>query len=295
MLNNLFSKGLTLRIGHQDIHFSSPEEFEFSLSGRTDVPSSKMADLARLSPRELKQEARNIKSVEKRFVKLLSRSIEQPGSITEALQHLDPHVFSQDHAWRDIMAALNEKDEEYDELKKLALVKYMQYLSSRQDLIKYTYSMLRQHGKESPADSESDANPAPQSGNAGFRETVILDSKILQANACQTEMFQRMPKGEAVELTLPAGHRFPLRLSKHENRIRHNGDFEFIDDQDQRHPLRQGKNIIGRDRVCNIIMPSAYRDISRMHLIVEVLQGDQLRLTDLSSHGTFLPTQLLPQ
>ena len=292
MLNILFSKGLTLRIGHQDIHFSSPEEFEFSLSGRTDVPSSKMADLSRLSPGELKQEARNIKSVEKRFVKLLSRSIEQPGSITEALQHLDPHVFSQDHGWRDIMAALNERDEEYDELKKLALVKYMQYLSSRQDLIKCTYSLLRQRAQEAPA--EPDSNPAPQPGQADFRETVILDSKILQASTCQTEMFHRMPKGEAVELALSSGHRLPVRLSKHEVHIRHNGQFEFIDDQGQHHPLQQGKNIIGRDRVCNIIMPNAYRDISRMHLIVELIQGDQLHMTDLSSHGTFLPSQFLP-
>ncbi len=292
MLNNLFSKGLNLRIGHQDIHFSSPEEFEFSLSGRTDVPSSKMVELARLTPSELKQEARNIKSVEKRFVKLLSKAIEQPGSITEALQHLDPHVFSQDHSWRDIMTALNEKDEDYDDLKKLALVKYMQYLSSRQDLIKYTYSMLRQRSQESAP--EPDSNPVDQPGSADFRETVILDSKILQANACQADLFHRMPKGEVVDLKLPSGHRFPLRLSKHENHLCHNGRFEFIDDQGQHYPLQDGKNIIGRDQVCNIILPSAYRDISRMHLIIEVGQGDQLRLTDLSSHGTFLPGQFLP-
>jgi len=292
MLNNLFSKGLSLRIGHQDIRFSSSEEFEFSLSGRTDVPSAKMAELARLTPQELKQEARNIKSVEKRFVKLLSRSIEQPGSITEALQHLDPHVFSQDHAWRDIMAALNEKDEEYDDLKKLALVKYLQYLSSRQDLIKYTYSMLRQHSND--AAPEPDSNPAESPGHADFRETVILDSKILQASNCQPDLFTRMPKGETVSLTLPSGHQVPIRLSKHENHLRHNGQFEFIDDQGQHHPLLDGKNIVGRDQVCNIILPSAYRDISRMHLIIEQLQDDQLRLTDLSSHGTFLPGKFLP-
>ena len=56
----------------------------------------------------------------------------------------------------------------------------------------------------------------------------------------------------------------------------------------------QGKNIIGRDAVCNVVVGRALRDVSRMHLIIEPQDDGSIRFTDLSSHGTFLPTVLVP-
>ena len=72
MLEKLFSKALTLTIGGEDISFNSLTEFEFALGGRTNVPATKLADLIMLTPDELKREAKSIKSVEKRFVDILS-------------------------------------------------------------------------------------------------------------------------------------------------------------------------------------------------------------------------------
>ncbi|MFT4564918.1 MAG: pSer/pThr/pTyr-binding forkhead associated (FHA) protein, partial [Gammaproteobacteria bacterium] len=63
----------------------------------------------------------------------------------------------------------------------------------------------------------------------------------------------------------------------------------IIDDQNREYPLQEGKNIIGRDSVCNVVIDNIYRDVSRIHLIIEQVDDGRIRFTDLSSHGTFVP------
>ena len=135
MLNKFFSKPIELTIGEQDLKFNSLADFEFSLAGRTSVPSKKITGMVKFSLDELKKEARTIKEIEKRFVSILSKSIEEPESIDRALREMDPQIFSQDHCWRTIISALHDGDEELNEFRRVALVKYMQYLSSRQEII----------------------------------------------------------------------------------------------------------------------------------------------------------------
>ena len=110
VLNKLFTKALSLEVGGQTISFSTLAEVEFALSGRTDVPAKKIAEMVGLTLQELRTEAKAIKNVEQQFVEVLSKSIEEPGSITKYLEQLDAHVFSQDHHWRDIMRSLSNKD-----------------------------------------------------------------------------------------------------------------------------------------------------------------------------------------
>ncbi len=136
MLNKLFAKPLELTVGEQTISFLSIADFEFSLAGRTSVPSSKITAMVKCSTKQLQTEAHTIKDIEKRFVQILSRSIEDTSSISRSLKELDTSIFSQDHKWRNIIGALNEGGDEFNPFRRVALVKYMQYLSSRQDIIK---------------------------------------------------------------------------------------------------------------------------------------------------------------
>lgn len=294
MLDRLFSRALSLVINGEEISFHTLAEFEFALGGRTNVPASKLADLIMLSPGDLKREAKSIKSVEKRFVDILSRSIEQPGEIGRLVREVDIQVFSNDYDWRSIFKALNQEDEAYDALRRVAVVKYMQYLRSRQDVIKQTYKVKRtETGKQ--AQAREALSPLEESKDQ-FKETSIFDSVSLAApieplpNAALT----RLPKGEAVSIKPRADTEFDLRLSKHPFVFRNRAVRELVDEFGNVHRIETGKNIIGRDSVCNIVVDSAVRDVSRMHLIIEPLDGGTLRFTDLSSHGTYLPTVLVP-
>ena len=298
MLNKLFSKALTLHIAGQGVSFSTTAEFEFALAGRTDVPTKKLTELIGLSIDELKREAKNIKAIERQFVDVISKSVEKPSSISRFLREIDPHVFSQDHNWRDIILALNNKDEEYDELRRIALVKYMQYLTSRQDVIKQTYTIVRREQKlleknqQAKGSGKKSSDPAEEP-KPGLRDTVIFDSVVIEQQTDTSRKFTRLPKGEAINVDLGSNNSFELRLSKHVFRFERGDTYDIVDDQGRRQSLQDGKNIVGRDSVCNIVIDNAYRDVSRLHLLIEPQPDGRIRFTDLSSHGVYLPSHLL--
>ena len=282
-------QNLSLEIGEQTITFNSLGEFEFAMSGRTDVPSRKIAELVALTGDELKKEAKAIKAVEQMFVDVLAKSIDEPGTIADLLRQIDVHVFSQDHHWRDLMRSLNEQSEQYDDLRRIALVKYMQYLRSRQDVIKQTYAVKKRENRpnSSATSNTNESNPAD------MRDTVIFDTVVAEQDKDQTRDFTRLPKGESVHLMLHPREIVPLRLSKHAFHLVHDDKLQLVDDHEQTYELKRGKNVVGRDSVCNIVLDSVYRDVSRVHLMIEVSAEDNVRITDLSSHGTYVPRRFV--
>jgi len=298
MLDKLLSKPLTLQVKGQTLSFNSVAEFEFAMSGRTEVPARKMAGLVELSGSELKREAKSIKAVERQFVDILSKAIENREGTGKYLRKIDPHVFSQDHGWRDIMSALRDKDAEYDELRRVALVKYMQYLTARQEVIKHTYAVKKMQAKlkAEEFDQEGEDKELEANGSSpALRDTLILDSVVLQPGKDEKKSrFLRLPKGEAVILSIKGRGKVDLLLSKHSFSLQVvDGALALVDDSGEAKPLQAGKNIVGRDTVCNVAVDPSYRDVSRMHLIVEPLGADEVRFTDLSAHGTYLPAELM--
>jgi len=280
---------MELTLGEQTYSFLSIADFEFCMSGRTSVPSLKITDLVKCTTKQLQTEAHTIKDIEKRFVAILSRSIEDPPSISRSLKELDTSIFSQDHGWRNIIGALNDGGDEYDPFRRVALVKYMQYLSSRQDIIKYLYSE-----KKKPTGDLQDDSGGKQEGDQ-FKDTLIFENTLFNPNDDDSNSgeFERMPKGESVITTLKHNERIIVMLSKHKCEIEANGQVYFIDQAGRKHVLDKGRNVIGRDTSGTVIIDSGLRDVSRMHLVIENLGDNSLQLTDLSSHGTYIPSALL--
>ena len=293
MLDKLFSKPVELVIGEQTLHFHSLVDFEFALNGRTSIPAKKISDLVKFSVQQLKKEAHTIKEVEKRFVEILSKSIEEPEGIGRAIRELDPIIFSNDHGWREIINALNNSDDDIDEFRRLAIVKYMQYLSSRQEIIKYLYS-------EKSRITPDQVAPDDPSDKDMMKTTVILDSTVIgmpvgKAGQDDDSDMTRMPKGEAVTINLKPGKDVEILLSKHQCKLRGGDKIEFIDQSGKHHELQDGRNVVGRDAVSTIHMEQGLRDISRLHLVIEKVGKNQLSLTDLSSHGTYLPYKYIAE
>jgi hypothetical protein len=295
VLNRLFAKALTLDIGGQEVAFQGLAEFEFSLSGRTDVPARKVADLLDLTPSELKQEAQAIKAVEQRFVDIMAKAIEAPATIGDLIRGVDPLVFSQDHQWRDIVRALNEQGEEFDELRRIALVKYMQYLRARQDVIKQLYKFKKQvtGAPEASAGETQMVDLASVQPPSHLRDTLLFEPAAAEPEPASDGEFARLPKGEAMTVQVAPAIGLPLRFSQHAFVLLGGARFELVDDQQRRLSLAEGRNIVGRDSMCNVVVDNAYRDVSRVHCLIEPLGADQARITDLSAHGTFLPKRSL--
>lgn len=291
MLNKFFAKPIEIKLGELLLKFYSVADFEFSMSGRIAVPSKKIAEMVKFSIDQLKKEARTIKDIEKRFVTILSKSIEETNSINRALRELDPLIFSQDHCWRDIIGALNEGDDDLNPFRRIALVKYMQYLSSRQEIIKYLYSEKKALLNE-PIGKDTVNSPE-------FKETLILENTIFEPVPAdgndKGNAIERMPKGEAVTVALTPGEEVNVILSKHRCTLSAKDGIQFIDQAGKTHPLIKGRNIIGRDSVSNIVIEASLRDVSRLHLVIENHGENILQLTDLSSHGTYIPVKFIEQ
>jgi FHA domain len=299
MLNKFFSKPLELQVGEQTLKFSSAGDFEFAVAGRVAVPSKKITDMVKFSPEQLQKEARTIKEIEKKFVAILSKSIEDTNSINRAIRELDPLIFSQDHGWRDIISSLNEGEEEFNAFRRIALVKYMQYLSARQEIIKYLYSEKKKMLNEPLAEPVKEDK---DNGQEEFRETLMLENTIFEPVASDRNSssngagdFERMPKGEVVTVTLAPGTEMTVMLSKHKCSLLAKDGIQFIDHTGKSYTLGKGRNIIGRDTISTVILDPSLRDISRLHLVIENIDDSSLQLTDLSSHGCFVAGKLLQQ
>ena len=289
MLNKLFPKPVQLTVGGQTLTFHSITDFEFCLSGRTSVPAKKITELVKLPSQKLRKEASTIKEIEKRFVAILSRSIENSNSINQALRELDINIFSLDHNWRNIIAACNRGGDELNPYRRVALVKYMQYLASRQEIIKYLYSE-----KQSPAYAVAPTMETNEEQVDRLSGTLILESPIVESlKEGMADDYERLPKGEAVMMQLGQGKEVDIRLSKHKCTLSSRNGMVFIDQSGKQHSLNKGKNIIGRDANSTIRIDSALRDVSRLHLIIENMGDNILQVTDMSSHGTFMPPSQL--
>ncbi|HEY4732074.1 MAG TPA: FHA domain-containing protein [Gammaproteobacteria bacterium] len=290
MFDFILNKPIELKVGDQILKFSTLADYEFCMSGRTAIPSSKITDLVKFSTEQLKKEARTIKDIEKRFVSILSKSIEDPASINRALRELDPLIFSQDHSWRDIISGLNNGDDALNPYRRIALVKYMQYLSSRQEIIKYLYNEKKQNYKVG-ADTYSG-----MSESAEFKETLLLDNTVFEPGAqdlTKENAFERMPKGEAITIILAPTEEIDILLSKHKCKLAAQNGIQFIDQAGRVYKLNKGRNLIGRDSVSNIMIEPSLRDVSRLHLVIENFGDNTMQLTDLSSHGTYLSSKYL--
>jgi hypothetical protein len=276
---------LSLEIHQQSYNFPSPKDFDFALAGRTCVPSSKIAALAESPDEVLLKEAEAIRKVEQRLAVALSGGLEDVTSIGPFLKELDPSIISQDHDWRAIIAALNLSDRTYERFKKIALVKYMQYLTSRQEVVRTLYSNRQRHRQSQ--DSAEGASSDPK-----MRETMIFDLRTFNPQASANE-FSRVPKGETVEFSLFPEETVEVLLANHRCCIVHRGQLRFIDETGQEALLRPGRNFVGRDAGNDVVIAASLRDVSRRHLILETDGTCLVRITDISSHGTSLPHRFL--
>ena len=284
----LFSRAVKVPFANTTVEFRTPRDFEFALSGRVGIPASKIGTLVDLADDDLLREAEGIRKLEQRFAEILAAAMEAGTEVGPVLKVLDLALVSQDNDWRSIIGALNQMPGQYEEYKRIALVKYMQYLTARQEVIRTLYS----HRQRNRAEGATEVADADLGGT--MKETVIFDLSELGIPDIRDEgNFERLPKGETVEIELEPGSEIPIVLVKHQCRLVAGDDLKFVDDQGNALTIPSGRNSVGRDVKCDLPMHPDYRDISRKHLIIERFSDRGLRLTDVSSLGTFIPPDCL--
>ena len=258
---------------------------------------------------ELKRLATNIRQVEKRFADVLAESLEDPGSISWLLRQLDAKLFSQDHGWRDLMTALTRVEGDYDDFKSLALVKYMQYLGSRQDVLRSIYLEKKYEREAAPPGRDFDPlatyaiglDPsrtlAAPADAPPLHETAIFEdiTRIAAAGAGNAAM-RALPRGETLCVNLGEDGSLPLQLSRqHTFSLRTGNPMVLADPDGNEVTLGEGRNVVGRHAGNEVVVGAQYRTVSRRHVVIEPLGSQMALITDLSAHGSFVPADRLPE
>ncbi|MFQ5659327.1 MAG: FHA domain-containing protein [Gammaproteobacteria bacterium] len=283
MLDKFFTKPLELEIDGTILKFNSEADFEFSMAGRTAIPSTKISDLLKLSMEQLKDEEEAVANSKDSFFSILSQTIEDPETIDRAMRELDTLIFSQDHNWRDIIKVLNENDEKFNPLRTIALSKYLKYLTALQETIGY----IRVE-KETSLESTSAEGKSQNPEFGATWSPVHLPTGSVTSEQKEDE-FERLPKGEAVKIMVIPGTKLDMKLSEYKCQLVASGDkIVFIDQSGKKTVLRKGRNIIGRGADSIVKIDAALREVSRTHALIYNEDHQIIQLTDLSSGGTFI-------
>jgi hypothetical protein len=283
-------RALALEFPERFVHFRSVEEFDFALSSRTDFPAARVRELVALGPCQLERTASAIREVERRFADVLARSVHEPGLIGEFMRELDLKAVSKDHHWRDIMEGLVRLSPDLDPYKRVALIKYMQYLRARQDIMRSVFVEKTRGDASAALHAAREAPPAPA---VELGDTAVFDHTAVVRGEVRDEGFATLPKGESVRIDLGSARDMELVLAGNRMRLYTGRDWYLADDGGSTYPLRPGKNLVGRHSGCHVVVDAACRSVSRTHLILEPAGEGVVILTDISSHGTEVPRHLL--
>ena len=296
LLNNLRHKKQVLQIADLSLCFSSLQDFEFSIAARTSIPSGRVLGLMNLSPKKLMDESIAIKKVEKRLLTILSREMDKGNNLGSRLRELRPSTFTHDNQWHDIFSVLRVHNEELEEYRHVALIKYVQYLAARQEIIRGLYKEKSkvEKSRQRQATSRTQGSKEPVGINTlmAIRQSPTSAQKE-KSRKKRYEQIQRLPKGETVCLRIGDKERVDIFLAKYKCQIVGGTPTLFYDQASNKHVLTTGRTTIGRDISCNIIMDSGLREISRLHLIISIDSQQQAYATDMSSHGTLVQAKHL--
>jgi hypothetical protein len=288
---------LQLEFPDRFVNFRSMKEFEFALRSRTEFPATRVRELMALSPAELEYNAATMRQVERDFADILAQAVHHPELIGEYFRELETKLFSHDHGWRDIMEGLIRLSPAFDAYKRVALIKYMQYLRARQNIMRSLFIEKTRGDDNASVHAARKAEDITQfvpGDTAIFDMTqVVADENGADLDADQASGLCTLAKGETVTLHLGQEREVELILAGNRMRLFTGRDFYLADDDNNTYPLRPGKNLIGRNSGCDVVLDAACRSVSRNHLIVQAISTNEVRLTDLSAHGTEVPVQFL--
>jgi len=263
------------------------EAFARDLASRTTLSAEASACLAALDRAALSAETARTVRAESAVRDRLSELIHHPDRATQILGALEPWLLARDRGWRELLVELQRLPPSYDQHKKLALVKFRQYLLTRRDALERLWRELEERTLGPDGWPGEDDLGAEQPFEPTRCELAVVRSAALPH-------FVRLPRGLTVAVEV-AGGGFELRLASHAFRVlqRPGGAPVILDDNGARLTLREGLNMVGRALYNDAVIAAEFTDVSRRHLVVEVARGRVVSLRDLSSEGTFVPRECL--
>jgi hypothetical protein len=304
ILGRLFkSSGLEIHIKNQLFKFDSVKDFRTFLSGKTEIPSAKMQDMMSRTDQQLEAEVEQLQKIENTLTSKLAATIRDPQTIDDYLDDATMVRFSQDYDWRQIMFELSKKSTAFSEYKLEAVNYYQQYIQSRINVANTIVDKRRGHLGDEDGDKtvfqetvQAHAEHVKKEKENLFVSTSLIDltdDKDLADVVKSKDDFKRLPRGQTVAVDTSGIEELPIKIGSRKFTIEIKEKMELVSHKGERYPLLAGENLVGRSTKCSIVLNPELVDISRQHLVIELVEGNKLQFTDISSSGTRLPGHVL--
>jgi len=291
-IRQLFSKSdkLTITIKDEKYSFNDIRDFKIFLSSKVEIPASKLQDMLKRSDTELKSEFEQLQRLERTIMDKLAATIRDPSIVDKYLDDATLVRFSQDYDWRQIIYELSKRDTECSEYKLEAVTHYLRYLQSR---VATAQNILLDRRKQRAASGETPFEEIESEDSTVFASTRSIDLSKYRKEQGELVELERLPRGQSVVIETKGLDELKLKLGSRHFVLKLNDDPTLISKKGEIYALRPGENLIGRSSRCNIVIDPSLVDISRQHLIVELLDDGDLIFTDMSSSGSFIPAGFL--
>jgi hypothetical protein len=291
-VKDLFPRSLELDLDEHTFRDVEASELERALRPRTEVGLVKAAQIRRLGPARLADEADAVERM-MRFIDIALEQAKARGDhLTKLLKRMDLARVSQDQGWRVIISCLSRLDGGYESHKRSALDCYRRYLKARLDLVEALNERAQKRLPRS-ARQNADANGRPDAERrrAALEERLSETSEVgvdrSRRKSPPKRSFRRIRKGEAVRVRLEPGRSLHFALAAHRFTLVPGDPVRVIDERGREAVVLPGKNIVGRGATADVAVDRRYRSVSRSHVILEV-ERDSVKFTDVSTHGTYL-------
>ncbi|MCB1745310.1 MAG: FHA domain-containing protein [Gammaproteobacteria bacterium] len=338
------ARPLQLELANESVEVEDPEVFAFALQARTEPASEALVEMLAMSDQALQAQLQLHLQQESRLAPVLARCMLEPQLVSEHLLSLSLSTFDPANGWRELFEALLHLSPRENAYKRVALVKYAQFLRKRQQLLKTVFELrLRRDAWERarpPATADSigtdsgddrraatDRSPSRASilglGGATGRRLPLRGAQRNRADAHGPNAGLRsLSRGEPVVLRIGRGRCASLSLGGNRFRLLAGERFYLIDPLGAVNALGANEairgaaggappsetgaganaagtsarplvSLVGRHVSCDVVVRAELRAISRRHLLIEPLDDTSARLTDLSTHGTAVPTEMM--
>ncbi len=274
----LFDRGVVLRLGAREIRAASAEALRASLAGQAAVNPARMAELGALDDHALGARAAALEDLTARLAGALARGDVDPAEMVARIQAEDTPL---EPSWSDALAIARGWTAGYQ----LALLEALvEHLAGERDCVR---TLLANRGRVPAAPgSAADAESAP-------RQRLLLDADALAGEAGARPAFDRMPKGVHLEIPMSAGQALSILLAQHRYLVVAGTPWLLVDELGEDIKLKPGRNVVGRSPDCDAVVHESCRAVSRRHAVLETEGTTLLRITDISSLGTFVPRAYL--
>ncbi len=274
VFKHLRRKVVDLEFTGKTISVADPSDLEPLLKQRLSPSANAVTRLLESSDAILKQRAQDYVAIARLLMTAIGGDDE---SVARTFQQLEPGQIPQDHAWPELISKMAHAGAHGAELKRMTLTYYLQYLAATHDLIEAVQKTRARQVQAAPPPADgSDGAPAA-------RQKLCMDELFPKHE------FVRLVKGETVEIAFHNHQVLEIRLSRHPFLLIAGDPYRLIDDTGADFTLKQGKNVVGRNDDCDVLVEGEYSSISRRHALIDINPGAPVRITDLSSHGTFVP------